>query len=124
MKIILDMNLSPFWAEFLTNAGYQAVHWSDIGAFNVLDTEIMAWAKANDYIVMSCDLDSGTILAVTGGDKPSVIQIRPDNLSLSEIGETVVTALRQCDTELKAGALLTLDVVKRRVRLLPLNGRD
>ena len=121
MKIILDMNLSPSWAGFLTNAGYEATHWSDIGAFNAPDTDIMAWAKTHDCIVISCDLDFGTILAVTGGDKPSVVQIRSDNLSLLEIGDVLVNALRQCDNELKSGALLTLDVDKRRVRLLPLN---
>jgi len=32
MKIVIDMNLSPQWVEVLKTAGYESVHWSDIGA--------------------------------------------------------------------------------------------
>lgn len=31
MKLIVDMNLSPRWVEFLAGAGIEAVHWSMIG---------------------------------------------------------------------------------------------
>jgi len=27
MKILVDMNLSPRWVEFLANAGIEAIHW-------------------------------------------------------------------------------------------------
>ncbi len=120
MKIVLDMNPSPSWAEFLTNSGFMAVHWSSIGLSSAPDREIMAWANAHDYIVIRCDLDFGTILAVSGGEKPSVIQIRSDNLSPAAIGGIVALALKQFEEELRSGALLTLDTDKQRVRLLPL----
>jgi hypothetical protein len=32
MKILIDMNLSPRWQKFLTEAGLQAAHWSELGA--------------------------------------------------------------------------------------------
>jgi predicted nuclease of predicted toxin-antitoxin system len=32
----------------------------------------------HDYVVLTADLDFGSILAVTGRQKPSVIQIRDD----------------------------------------------
>jgi predicted nuclease of predicted toxin-antitoxin system len=120
MKIVLDMNLSPSWADFLIKAGHEAKHWTQIGKPNAPDSEIMAWAKIEDYIVMSCDLDFGTILAVTKGEKPSVIQIRSDNLAQSKIGEIVIKALNQCKDELLLGALLTLNADKLRISLLPL----
>ncbi len=57
MKLLLDMNLSPSWVDFLENAGFQSVHWSNIGSHDAPDKEIMTWAKANGYVVFTHDLD-------------------------------------------------------------------
>jgi predicted nuclease of predicted toxin-antitoxin system len=76
MKILLDMNLSPRWAEALAAAGITAVHWSSVGAAQASDPEIIAFARSESWVILTQDLDFGTILAVTHGDKPSVIQIR------------------------------------------------
>src|SRR5215471_8104508 len=107
MKLLLDMNLSPRWLGVLTGAGFEAVHWSTLGKGDAADTEIMAFAKANDYVVLTHDLDFSAILAATGGDKPSVVQIRSDDLSPDAIGTYVVRALQQMAAELDDGALLT-----------------
>jgi predicted nuclease of predicted toxin-antitoxin system len=57
MKLLVDMNLSPRWTRFLSDAGIEAAHWSEVGAGNAPDTEIMAFAKAHDYVVLTHDLD-------------------------------------------------------------------
>ncbi|MDR0882530.1 MAG: DUF5615 family PIN-like protein [Candidatus Adiutrix sp.] len=49
MKVLLDMNLSPRWADSLNEAGFETVHWSSLGAANASDSEIMDFAKARDY---------------------------------------------------------------------------
>ena len=123
MKILIDMNLSPRWANLLTNAGFEAAHWSTLGAANAPDVEIAAFARTNDYVVLTHDLDFGAILAATQGDKPSVVQIRSEDLSLDVIGKPVISALRQMTAELDEGALLTIDPSRTRVRLLPLRPR-
>lgn len=81
MKVLVDMNLSPAWERFLTEAGFEAVHWSNVGATNATDHELMAWAADNHHIVLTADLDFGAILAVTHGTKPSVVQLRGDLLT-------------------------------------------
>ena len=120
MKLIVDMNLSPRWAILLAGAGIQAQHWSTIGAAEAPDSEIMAYAKANNCVVLTHDLDFSAILAATHGNKPSVAQIRADDISLEAIGNQVVLALLQMANELEAGALLTIDPNRTRLRLLPL----
>lgn len=45
VKLLIDMNLSPEWVSLLEGHGYEAIHWSSIGAFNAPDTEIMQWAR-------------------------------------------------------------------------------
>src|ERR1022692_606385 len=109
MKLLVDMNLSPRWIGMLIDAGIEAAHWSTLGANNAPDTEIMAFASANNYVVLTHDLDFSAILAVTHGEKPSVVQIRAEDVSPDVIGAQVVAALRQMATELEEGALLTVD---------------
>jgi predicted nuclease of predicted toxin-antitoxin system len=121
MRLIVDMNLSPRWIGLLNDAGMVATHWSAVGPNNAPDSEIMAYALANDCVVLTHDLDFGAILSATQGEKPSVVQLRAEDVRPDVIGATVVSALRQMESELAAGALLTVDLKRTRMRLLPLS---
>jgi predicted nuclease of predicted toxin-antitoxin system len=120
MKLLIDMNLSPRWVDVLADAGIEATHWSAIGSYNAPDSEIMAYASANGCVVLTHDLDFGAILAVTHGEKPSVVQIRSEDVSPEAISKQIIISLRQMAPELKEGALLTVDPNRMRLRLLPL----
>jgi predicted nuclease of predicted toxin-antitoxin system len=120
MRLLLDMNLSPRWAAWLATEGIEAVHWATLGAPDAPDETIMAFASAEGYIVLTHDLDFSTMLAAAKGNKPSVVQIRSDDLRPESIGRMLVQALRQTRNELETGALLTVDTRRARVRLLPL----
>ena len=84
----------------------------------------MAYAAQHDYVVLTHDLDFSAILAATHGEKPSVVQIRTEDVSPQVIGLQVTAALRHMELELQAGALLTIDRRRTRVRLLPLVSRE
>ena len=120
MKLLLDMNLSPRWCETLNGAGHEAVHWSAVGAPGAPDREIMSFAETGGFVVVTHDLDFGAILAATQGGKPSVVQIRGDDIGPEAGAGTLIAALRQCAAELDEGALLTVDVARTRITLLPL----
>jgi len=120
MKILVDMNLSPDWVNFLAVAGHEAIHWSKIGSESATDTELMAWAAENGYVVLTADLDFGAILAATKGTGPSVVQVRNDILTPGAIGSIVTSALRQARRELIEGALISIDASRARLRVLPL----
>lgn len=81
MKLRVDMNLSPRWVGVMADAGIEAKHWSTLGAYNAPDTEIMAYANTNNYVVLTHDLDFSAILAATHGEKPSVVQILAPRMS-------------------------------------------
>lgn len=115
------MNLSPRWEAFLTEAGIDAAHCSGLGPADAPDSEIMTFAKHNDYVVLTHDLDFSAILTATHGDKPSVVQICAGDVSPDAIGSQVVDAFRQMSSELENGALLTVDPSRTRLRLLPLH---
>lgn len=123
MRLLVDMNLSPRWIGLLVDTGIEAAHWSTLGENNAPDSEIMAYASANEYVVLTHDLDFSAILAATHGEKPSVVQIRAEDVSPDVIGLQVIVALKQMAAELENGALLTVDPNRTRMRLLPLQLR-
>jgi len=120
MKLLVDMKLSPRWVNLLTDAGIGAAHWSTLGVANAPDAGITAYARTNGYVVFTHDLDFSAILAATHGDKPSVVQIRAEDVSPDVIGKSVIDILRQTTAELDEGALVTIDPGRTRLRLLPL----
>lgn len=120
MKILVDMNLSPRWEQVLSAANIEAKHWSKVGPANASDPDIMEWARMGDWVVLTQDLDFGAILAVTKGEKPSVIQIRSDDVSPEAASAMVVATIERIGAELAQGALVTLEPHKMRLRYLPL----
>ncbi len=120
MKLLIDMNLSPLWVDFLDSAGIQATHWASVGGLDAPDADIMAYAAAGDYIVLTHDLDFGAILAATNGGRPSVVQFRASDLRPDTIGRHLIDAIRRMKDELEQGALLTIEPGRARMRLLPL----
>ena len=124
MKILIDMNLSPSWARVLNEAGMEAIHWSEVGPATTPDPAIMAYATANGFVILTNDLDFGIALATTNTERPSVAQIRGEDLRPVSIGNHVVLALQQVQVELEAGALLTIDPKRTRLRILPLRTRE
>jgi predicted nuclease of predicted toxin-antitoxin system len=76
LRIVVDMNLSVEWIPLLEGAGWTAIHWSAVGDPRANDATIMAWASTNNYAVFTHDLDFGAALAMTHASKPSVVQVR------------------------------------------------
>jgi predicted nuclease of predicted toxin-antitoxin system len=119
MKILIDMNLSPDWVKVLEQAGWEAVHWSMVGDMRAADDVIMSWARENGHIVFTHDLDFGVLLASTHAESPSVIQVRTQDVFPAVLGDRLVRVLREHQSILEKGALLTVDEGKLRVRILP-----
>ena len=113
MKILVDMNLSPDWVAVLQRHGWDAVHWSSTGDPRASDRELMDWARANDYVVFTHDLDFGMLLA-------NLIRVRSQDVLPSAIGDMVVRPIRAAEPHLKAGALVTVGSFRHRIRLLPI----
>lgn len=120
MPLVVDMNLSVEWVDFLNRAGWPAVHWSVVGDPRAEDRVIMAWALANGRAVFTHDLDFGTALALTHAGGPSVLQVRSPRVLPEKIGNLVLAALRQYEPDLLSGALVVVEEARSRVRVLPL----
>ncbi len=81
----------------------------------------MRWARENGYIVFTHDLDFGALLAATWAQGPSVIQIRVHDVMPEALGSRMVQILQEYKGVLEQGALVTVDEVRTRIRVLPLS---
>lgn len=102
MRLLIDMNLTPRWVQYLGDAGLDCQHWSEIGPITASDASICAYAH--------------TVQA-----RPSIVLLRGEPLTPEIRGAILLRAIRECEKELAAGAILTIDWSDRvRARLLPL----
>ena len=115
------MNLSPDWVDVFEQQGWPAIHWTTVGNPRAPDRVIMDWARANGYVVFTHDLDFGALLATTRAQGPSVIQVRTQDVMPQSLGDRLVKLLGQFEPMLESGALITVDEIRSRVRILPLN---
>jgi predicted nuclease of predicted toxin-antitoxin system len=120
VKLLVDMNLSPSWVDRLSRHGFEAVHWSTIGAATAPDDEILAWANEHRFVVITNDLDFSAILAASTEATPSVVQIRTQDLLSDAVVSAVAQALEAHRDQIQRGALLSIDEAATRVRILPL----
>ena len=120
MKLLVDMNLSPTWVDRLARHGFEAVHWSTVGAATAPDAEILAWANEHGFVIVTNDLDFSAILAASAGATPSVLQIRTQDLFSDETVSIVAKGLEAHGEDIEQGALLSIDETGTRVRVLPL----
>jgi Protein of unknown function (DUF433) len=69
------------------------------------------------------DLDFSAILASTEAAGPSVLQVRTLDVLPDAIGPVVVRVLRDHSEALAQGAIVSIDELASRVRVLPIRGR-
>jgi predicted nuclease of predicted toxin-antitoxin system len=116
VKLLVDMNLSPSWVERLARHGFEAVHWSTIGAATAPDVEILTWANEHKFVLITNDLDFSAILAATAGASPSAVQIRTQDLLSDVAVDIVAKAIEAHRKDIEGGALLSIDEGGTRVR--------
>jgi predicted nuclease of predicted toxin-antitoxin system len=124
VKILIDMNLSPAWVPFLISKGFEAIHRSQIGDPKAKDPIIMDWARANDHVLFTHDLGFSALLAAGGQHGPSVIQVRNQDVMPEAIGADVVRVLSEHENDLQGGAIITVDEMTSRLRILPIRRKS
>lgn len=120
VRVLIDMNLSPEWKKGFASQGWTSCPRSEIGSPSAPDTDLMAWAREENYVIFTHDLAFGALFAASGHSKPSMIQMRCEDTAPSTKGPPLIEALCLAEADLGNGTLVTADPRRTRIRILPL----
>ena len=121
MRFLVDANLSPRVAIALTAGGHDAIHVFDVDLATASDRTILEAAFAGDRIIVSSDTDFGALLAQHEHQKPSFILLRHLNdVTPDTHAQLLLANIPTVADDLEAGAVVTIDGTRIRVRRLPI----
>jgi predicted nuclease of predicted toxin-antitoxin system len=120
MKILLDEGLPRRAVALLREQGTDAVHVTEIRDGGTADEAIVEEARAAGWIVVTLDADFHALLALHGWSSPSVIRIRREGLSASDVCDLVIRLIADHETSLVEGVALSVRGHLVGIRKLPL----
>src|SRR5437879_6016028 len=120
MKMLLDQGVPRSAAALLRQAGIDAVHTAEIGLATAEDRAILERGRTENRIIVTLDADFHALMALSCALQPSVIRVRIERLKSEEFVELLLRIIQHCEQDLKAGALVSVQESRVRVRRLPL----
>jgi predicted nuclease of predicted toxin-antitoxin system len=123
MKFLVDNALSPMVAEGLRGTGHDALHIRDYGLRTAQDEEIFSIAETENRILISSDTDFGTLLALWGRSKPSLILFRRGSDRRPERQVALILRnLPRIHDALDHGCVVVFEQTRLRIHALPIHG--
>ena len=120
LEFLANMNISPLTVEQLKQHGWNIIRVSEIMKSNSTDAEVLAYARENNKIVITQDLDFSMLLAVGGHAKPSVINLRLKKANPDYVTERIMEVVPAMAKELGKGVVISVDEATARYRNLPI----
>jgi predicted nuclease of predicted toxin-antitoxin system len=116
---LLDQNvpreLAP-WMRQLRPA-WRVVHTSDIGLSNTDDAAILAWATAQDALVVTFDEDFADRRFRDGRTHPGIVRLRVWPTTVEEARSALQRLLHATTEDELRGALVIVDRTRIRIRI-------
>ena len=119
-KLIIDQGMPRTTAALMREAGYDTIHVGEVGMALASDREILRRAQDEDRVVVTLDGDFHAILTLSRASLPSVIRVRIEGLRGEELARLLLLAIPGLEHDLEAGAVVTVQPRRLRVRRLPL----
>jgi predicted nuclease of predicted toxin-antitoxin system len=120
MRFLADMGVDIRIVQWLRQTGHDAIHLRDEGLHRIPNGEIFLKAISENRIIITFDLDFGEIVALSKGQKGSVILFRLHNTRTPHLISRLTTVFRDCARALQEGAVVVVEESRHRVRLLPI----
>jgi predicted nuclease of predicted toxin-antitoxin system len=120
MRFLGDMGISPRTIALLREQRYDAIHLVEQNLERMEDPHILEKARQEERILLTVDLDFAQLLAISGDSLPSVILFRLGNVSREVVNNRLMLVLNDYASDLKTGAIISVNDVSIRLRYLPI----
>jgi predicted nuclease of predicted toxin-antitoxin system len=120
VKVLLDQGVPRRAAALLKEAGVDALHVADLGMSSADDADVLAWCRQNGAVAVTLDADFHAFIALSGETAPSAIRLRVQGLKGPEVARLLLGILSTREAQLAAGALVTVQRGRLRLRSLPI----
>ena len=108
----------------LRDCGHDVDHLRELGLQRLPDEDIVARAARESRVVLTCDLDFGDLLATGALTIPSVIIFRLHDETPATVTRRLLEVLSERAADLDAGAIITVEDARYRIRRLPIGGPE
>ena len=120
MEFLLDENLPLSFVELLQKAGFATGHVRLIGLQGASDFRIAEYAKNHKLVLITKDLEFGSLLLYPKGSHYGVLVLRlPQHFNKEQILRFLMNFLKSANTTILIQHIIVLEVGKYRLRKLP-----
>ena len=124
LSFLADMNISPLTVRILKEKGWDIIRVSEVIGATAKDNEIIDYAREHSMVIITQDLDFSSLIAIAGYQKPSLINLRIDNAKPDFIAKHLIEIIPEIENILEDGAIVTIDEITVRYRMLPIEKEE
>ena len=120
IKLLADMNISPLTVSALQGQGSDIIRVSEVMSRTASDLEILEFARQENRVIVTQDLDFSMLLALGGYNKPSLITLRLSLTDPNIVTQKLIDTIPQVEQILIEGGAVTIEDASVRTRRLPM----
>lgn len=119
IRLLADVHISPKTVEDLQKQGYEIMRSSDVLPANAPDINILEFARTENWVVLTQDLDFSMLVALSRYSQPSLITLRLSSAKPDIVTQKLLDILPQIEEALQEGSAITIQDESIRIRKLP-----
>lgn len=117
MKFLVDVNLPPRLARWLSSRGHEAMHLADLDLLTATDTGIRDRGKNQEEIIVSKDNDFYDRSLIFGAP-PQVFHIAVGNCSNARLFDLLQSQWSEIESALSSGSKL-ISITQEKIEVFP-----
>ena len=119
IRLLADVHISPKTVGDLQKQGYEIIRSSEVLPANAPDINILEFARAENWVVLTQDLDFSMLVALSRYSQPSLITLRLSSAKPDIVTKRLLDVLPQIEEALQEGSAITIQDESIRIRKLP-----
>jgi predicted nuclease of predicted toxin-antitoxin system len=118
VRILLDQNVPAQVADFLRRErpSWEVRHVGEVGLWGAADSEILAWAQPESWIIVTYDEDFADARMFPVGSHAGVVRLRVWPTTIEETESALGRMIREVPEADLRGGLVIIDAQRIRVR--------